>query len=496
MDGLKTNRKISDDAWRKWASALVTLTFIGGVIAAGLRFLPFSPFAERQYSLTVPVEPADAAVWLLYGKATYSPGVILPAGRYTVIVAREGYQAERRIVEITDGPVVTDPVVLEPSVYPLYVEVSPDDAEVRLPDTDIPYEPGVLLPAGHYRVTADKPGYRTGTAEVEITSKPEALAIELEAVRYAVTVETTPEDAEVRMPDLETDYEPGIRLPPGQYRIEVTRDGYEPYHEAIAVTDADLRHAVALKGAPVPEGKGGGETMLASVDTHGLTIRPTPAEAIVKIMNIVPVYQPGIQLPPGRYHVRASHPGFETHNQWVEITDEDRILTVDLNPLPKDVTLTASRHRRYQVRSSPRLAESKGALALRNVRNDFVVPGNGIVYDRATGLMWEKSGSSRFMNYGEARKYVRSLNQRGFGGFRDWRLPTLAELWTLKKQRRQRTGFYMDPVFGRPTDQWYWCWSADQRSARANWGISFKKGYISYLGQHSTGYVRAVRTPG
>ncbi len=493
MDGLEPKQIISDSRWLKWASALVTLTLIGGVTVTALRFPAFSPFAERQYSLTVPTEPADAAVWLLYGKTTYSPGVTLPTGRYTVLVAREGYRTERRTVEITDGPVVTDPVVLEPSVYPLYVQVTPEDAEVRLPGTDIPYEPGVRLPAGRYRVTAESPGYRTGSAEVEITNEPEAVQMDLEALRYAVTVETTPEDAEVRMPDIETAYEPGILLSPGRYQIEVTRDGYEPRHDTIEVTDSDLQHAVALAEAPVPEGQGGGEMTLASVETHGLTVRPTPAEATVKIMNIKPVYEPGIPLPPGRYHVRASHPGFETHNQWVEITDEDRVLTVDLNPLPSNPTLTASRHRRHQIRSSPRLAESKGALALQTVRNDFVVPGNGIVYDRATGLLWEKSGSPRFMNYAEAVGYVRSLNRRRLGGFIDWRLPTLAELWTLKKQRRQWTGLYLDPVFGRPTQQWYWCWSADQRSAHANWGISFRKGYISYLGRHSTGYVRAVR---
>lgn len=67
----------------------------------------------------------------------------------------------------------------------------------------------------------------------------------------------------------------------------------------------------------------------------------------------------------------------------------------------------------------------------------FAANGN-IVHDRHNGLMWEQSGSKperneqgyaeRWrMNYQAALAYVAQLNEKKFGGYDNWRLPTVAE---------------------------------------------------------------------
>ncbi|MCA0901424.1 bifunctional serine/threonine-protein kinase/formylglycine-generating enzyme family protein [Microbulbifer agarilyticus] len=64
--------------------------------------------------------------------------------------------------------------------------------------------------------------------------------------------------------------------------------------------------------------------------TYALKVSPTPGDARIRIMNIVPRYTPGISLEPGRYNVEVSKPGFSTVRRWVEIDSADVNLAVQL----------------------------------------------------------------------------------------------------------------------------------------------------------------------
>lgn len=54
--------------------------------------------------------------------------------------------------------------------------------------------------------------------------------------------------------------------------------------------------------------------------------------------------------------------------------------------------------------------------------------GNGICQDTVTGQMWQQARSKRLHSIEEAQAYVKSQNM---GGYDDWRLPTVAELYDL-----------------------------------------------------------------
>ena len=79
--------------------------------------------------------------------------------------------------------------------------------------------------------------------------------------------------------------------------------------------------------APRPPAPGAAETA-----TYGLTVVTTPPGARVRIMNVAPVYSPGMRLAPGRYHVRVDHPGHVTEDRWIELVDQNRILNIVLEP--------------------------------------------------------------------------------------------------------------------------------------------------------------------
>jgi ribosomal protein L13 len=136
--------------------------------------------------------------------------------------------------------------------------------------------------------------------------------------------------------------------------------------------------------------------------------------------------------------------------------------------------------------------------------NDFVDNGDGTITDRATGLMWQKSGSSRAKEWKQVRTYVKQLN-KGFAGYSDWRLPTIDELASLV-ERETVNGVHIDPIFYNKQNI---CWSADKGpvygGSTANppqiWHINFREGSLGltvlpiYHTAYTTRrYVRAVRS--
>lgn len=62
-----------------------------------------------------------------------------------------------------------------------------------------------------------------------------------------------------------------------------------------------------------------------------LNVRPRPGDARVRIMNIVPRYQPGIELEPGKYDLEVSKPGYTTVRRWIEIEDSDLTVPIRLD---------------------------------------------------------------------------------------------------------------------------------------------------------------------
>ncbi len=53
--------------------------------------------------------------------------------------------------------------------------------------------------------------------------------------------------------------------------------------------------------------------------TGSLTIYATPADALVRILNIAPHYAAGMELAPSRYHIEVSRAGYLTHKEWLEL---------------------------------------------------------------------------------------------------------------------------------------------------------------------------------
>lgn len=149
-----------------------------------------------------------------------------------------------------------------------------------------------------------------------------------------------------------------------------------------------------------------------------------------------------------------------------------------------------------------------------------------MVRDNATGLVWEMKdnadGVKDYSNHHDADNtytwydpdpmtnggaagtavsgkdtysLITALNQDGFGGFTDWRIPSREELRTIVDYGRFgpaiHTGFFPNTQGG--SSSIYWSSTTYAGSPSLAWIVSFYSGYDDGYGKNGYGYVRAVR---
>jgi hypothetical protein len=124
--------------------------------------------------------------------------------------------------------------------------------------------------------------------------------------------------------------------------------------------------------------------------------------------------------------------------------------------------------------------------------NKFHVSG-AVIYDEGTGLTWQQGGSSSSIGHPEISAYLRKLNQEKLNGYDDWRLPSLAEAWTLLEYEQTQEGLHIDPAFEQKQT---WIWTSTMTDDGYGWFITFEYGRPVFQNAwQSHAYVRAVRGP-
>lgn len=434
------------------------------------------------FHLIITPEPADAVVNLVDGDKENVRVVLLPPGDYQFEVSRSGYHSHKESVKIVDRD-VQKKITLKQIKYGLTILPEPSDAVVEFVDTDMKYTPGIKLPPDRYKLQANARGYQQKQVQVSVIDRDLSIPVKLQPLNQSLTVKTEPADAAVKILGMgqDTVYRPGMALAPGDYRIAVSHEHY----------DSKIL-PVEIKNAPV--------SLIVKLERNQwqLTVIPEPSDAVVKIMNITPRYQPGIFLSPGKYDIKVSKNGYKTHEQSIQIEDSDVSLKVNLEKQiiddPIDGQAKPDRLRNYPITVSSGNAKQTFELndrwrPLKYVNNKFKDNGDDTITDHATGLTWQKYGSDDWLTFDEAQNYIKNeLNQgKGFAGHKDWRLPTMEELMSLLEPEKSSNGLYINRVFGNK--QWY-CWSSDRMSSSVGWGVDFNGGYVS---TDCILYCRAVR---
>ncbi len=115
-----------------------------------------------------------------------------------------------------------------------------------------------------------------------------------------------------------------------------------------------------------------------------------------------------------------------------------------------------------------------------------------VIYDHASGLMWQKSGSYKHIDCDKAKAYVDQLNHNQFAGYNNWRLPTLEEAMSLMEPTENNDRLYIDSAFDKNQ---VWIWTSDLYNTSSAWVVDFSSGSYYYYNDvdFSSSYVRAVR---
>ena len=219
-----------------WLSLLVVL-FAGtaAVLARNDLQLLFTNLLTTDEPMLPPfeitTEPTAAQIVFLNIDKPYNSGMLLAPGRYRVEVTAQGFESSREwldhgdttanhYIELEASPEVA------PSPMPFSISVAQTGAAIEFLDRSDNYSRGMLLPPGDYRLKVSAGGFDDRTITVSHGREATNFRADLQRSLYPFTVLTEPSIATVRVLNIEARYRPAMSLPPGDYRVEVSAEGF------------------------------------------------------------------------------------------------------------------------------------------------------------------------------------------------------------------------------------------------------------------------------
>lgn len=331
---------------------------------------------ERAYTqelrlgkLFVDATPADARIKLLNADKQFRQGMDLSAGTYVIEVVCDGYEAQVRRVEVLEGMAATVRMdlmqvadagsaltpassYLPPSPEAATADqlakdlATPADASSRptapgavaqsaAPAQDLPTRPAALgslqlAAADSAAQPADAQRQQRATAgqiaqksmqsaqnvAPEVDRQPVTTAAAVSGKKGTLRVSTTPVDAQVRILDIKPKFQQGIALEPGTYTIDAQLYGYRTVEREIVIKPGqETSLDIALD--ELPEGR--------------LYVKTTPENAYVRILDIRPRFEQGMDLAEGEYTIDATVSGYKTVEKKVRVTGgQDTVVEVEL----------------------------------------------------------------------------------------------------------------------------------------------------------------------
>ncbi len=162
---------------------------------------------------------------------------------------------------------------------------------------------------------------------------------------------------------------------------------------------------------------------------------------------------------------------------------ENEKLKINLRPYCKIVTLSEAEEIADIVIREKKF--NQGFFGHSTISHDYeenIIEGDNIVIDHATGLMWHQSGSFKNISWKGAKRWVIKLNENGYAGFTDWRLPTLEEAVSLLEPSAKNGNQFIDPAFDKMQSS---VWTCDSNISNSSlsldraWSVDFNYSLVS-----------------
>jgi serine/threonine protein kinase len=132
-----------------------------------------------------------------------------------------------------------------------------------------------------------------------------------------------------------------------------------------------------------------------------------------------------------------------------------------------------------------------GAFKGHLIKKKNVIGDDYLVVDHITGLMWYNGKLPKKMKFKSAEKWIKELNTKNYGGYNDWRLPTLEEAASLLRKTKNKNGLHIPPLFSGNQKI---IWTEDHLSSNGLWVVHFDSGKAHISIESSKNQVIAVRS--
>ncbi len=181
------------------------------------------------------------------------------------------------------------------------------------------------------------------------------------------------------------------------------------------------------------------------------------------------------------------------------ITDKKETAYIDINI--EDANKNRVTKRIYITLNQDYIHNKKNYITKLNLGNKRFIryPKKEVVIDKATNLMWQDNKNVKILNlkWKEAVKYCNNLT---LGGYSDWRLPTIKELYSLIVKKNRKEYYLIDKAFKNLNELgFYWSSTTYAKKHNKAWEIDFFDAEWNNYGYKSTNYksnyngIRCVR---
>lgn len=124
-----------------------------------------------------------------------------------------------------------------------------------------------------------------------------------------------------------------------------------------------------------------------------------------------------------------------------------------------------------------------------------------MVKDNVTGLVWENKtqdggiqDQDKTFAWADTGTFIKTLNDTRFGGFSDWRMPTVRELSSLINVSIPHPGPTIDTAwFANTAPAHYWSSTVNAGNVSSAWYVGFNLAYVAIQWNDNSYHVRAVR---
>jgi len=292
--------------------------------------------------------PSGATVYIdnIEKGKTDLPDWLYP-GEYTLKLSLSGYLDVTEKILVQEGKTNNFSYTLQKNAGYVNLSVTPSDADIRINGQSYQSGKTELIP-GKYRISISKSGYLSQEKEITV-ELGETITLSYTLVENigTLSLQITPSDAKLQINKREYSHRSPIKLSPGTYKVEISKDGWYAQDEILT-----LKLGETLSKDYTLQKKTG--TLQFSVQP--LDGKVELRDATGKLYKSWTGMRLEKDIPAGEYELSCTCPGYLTKKQIINIQDK-RNEVVNIQLAPDGLTETAKKKEiktpKLQYRVSP-----------------------------------------------------------------------------------------------------------------------------------------------